>query len=126
MTWYSIRLELARAPDFPGGSPSRCYLLRLPLSGEGRIEDEAIAAEPGRATVRRFWPNEPDLHGHLVRTGNGWALSFRADDEQDGNVFRLEADALRIGNQIMLTEPCGLRLPFKVAAVTSLNGHAAH
>ena len=43
MTWQSIRLELARTPDFPDGSASRAYLLRLPLHRDGLIDEEALA-----------------------------------------------------------------------------------
>jgi hypothetical protein len=42
MTWKSIRLELARTKEFPEGSASRAYLLRLPLDDRGRIYESAL------------------------------------------------------------------------------------
>jgi hypothetical protein len=117
MNWKCIRLELARTPDFPRGSASRAFLLRLPLDEEGEIDDEAFGMEPGRATVRRYWPNEPDLSGHLIRKPTGWALSYRPGEEDDENIFHLETHRLLPGEYITLTEPDGRRLPFRVAGV---------
>ena len=125
MTWYSIRLELARTPEFPSGSASRCYLLKLPLDEAGLIDKTALDDDPGLNTVRRFWPNEPDLVGHLIPTVQGWAFSYRIGEDDDETVFHLETHPLRTGEYITLTEPDGQRLPFKVAAVSRLNGSAA-
>ncbi|WP_166038045.1 hypothetical protein [Sphingosinicella sp. YJ22] len=124
MTWYSIRLELARTPEFPLGSPSRYYLLRLPLDDAGLIDEAALDEDPGRNTVRRFWPNEADLVGHLIPTRLGWAFSYRIGEDDDETIYHLETHPLRAGEYITLTEPDGERLPFKVAAVTRLNGAA--
>lgn len=123
MTWYSVRLELARTPDFPLGSASRYYLLRLPLDDAGLIDKSALDEDPGRNTVRRFWPNEADMVGHLIPTRQGWAFSYRIGEDDDETIFHLETHPLRAGEYITLTEPNGQRLPFKVAAVTSLSGY---
>jgi hypothetical protein len=53
MTWTNIRLELARTPDFPEGSPAHAYLLRLPLDQNGMVDADAYRAERGKATVQR-------------------------------------------------------------------------
>src|SRR5580765_7738714 len=58
MNWKSIRLELARTPEFPEGSASRAFLLHLPLDQDGLIDEEVLRDAPARATVHRFWPNE--------------------------------------------------------------------
>ncbi len=115
MTWHSLRLELARTAEFPNGSPSRCYLLRLPIDATGLIEEAALGAEPARATVRRFWPNEADLSGYVIRTPRGWAFSYRPSEDDDETVFHLETHALRLGEYITLTEPDGQQLPFRIA-----------
>ncbi|HKT86144.1 MAG TPA: hypothetical protein VJQ77_08675 [Novosphingobium sp.] len=77
INWRNIRLELAGVPEFPQGSASRAYMLHLPLRQDGTIDEEAFRENPGIAGFRRFWPNEPDLSGLVVRTGSGWALLFR-------------------------------------------------
>lgn len=80
MTWQSVRLELDRTGEFPRGSASRAYLLRLPLLDDGTIDDEAIARMPERATMRRMWSNEPERSGHVRRIGDGWACVSGAND----------------------------------------------
>lgn len=121
MNWQSIRLELARTPDFPEGSASRAYLLRLPLNDDGLIDADALGRAPDRATVRRFWPNQPDMSGYVIHTPHGWAFSYEIGEEDDEIVFHLESHPMRIGEYITLTEPDGSRLPFQVAGVKPLN-----
>jgi hypothetical protein len=120
MTWYCLRLELARTKDFPQGSASRCYLLRLPLTDEGLIDESARQADPARATVRRFWPNQADLSGYVIHTPRGWAFSYGPGEADDEAVFHLENHPMRVGNYITLTEPDGERLPFRVASIRSV------
>ena len=121
MSWNSIRLELARTGDFPEGSASRAYLLRLPLDEAGLIDERALGREPAMATVHRFWPNEPDRSGYMIRTPGGWAMSYEPGEEDDETVFHLETHPIRIGEYVTLTEPDGRRLPFRVAALKQLN-----
>lgn len=116
MTWSSIRLELDDTQDFPRGSASRVYLLRLPLGSDGRIDEAALLTWPARATVRRFWPNEPDRSGYVVKTPQGWALSY-----EDERLVPLEPEPLLQGGHIVLTEPDGRLLPFRVSSVQQLN-----
>jgi hypothetical protein len=112
--WSLIRLELGRTPEFPEGSASRAYLLRLPLSADGLIDEAAIAQRPAMATVRRFWPNEADQQGYLIRKGNGWAFSYALGEGDDEAVFHLESHPLRAGEYVTLTEPNGVRFPYRV------------
>ena len=121
MTWTSIRLELARARDFPQGSASRAYLLRLPLNSEGMIDEASLCANPVQATVHRHWPNEPDLSGYVVRTPKGWAFSYRPGEDDDEGIFHLETHRIRIGDYVTLTEPDGSQLPFRVTNLKLLN-----
>jgi len=118
MTWKLIRLELARTEEFPEGSASRAYLLRLPIGEDGMIDAAAMAKAPALATVRRHWPNEPDMYGYVIRTPRGWALSYRPGEEDDEVVFHLETHPIRLGEYVTLTEPDGRRLPFRVAGVS--------
>ena len=119
MIWKVIRLELASSWEFPRGSAGRSYLIRLPLSEDGAICADALELQPARATVRRFWPNQADMLGHLVHTPMGYAIRYDANgyDEAETSLFQFGADAIRDGEQIFLTEPDGSRLRFRVAGM---------
>ena len=121
MQWKNIRLELARTREFPEGSATRVYLLRLPTDESGLIDEAAICDTPARATVRRFWPNEPDRAGYVIRTPRGWAFSYRRGEDDDEAIFHLETHPMRTGEYVTLTEPDGRRLPFRIASVTELD-----
>jgi hypothetical protein len=114
--WSLIRLELGRTPAFPQGSASRAYLLRLPLSDADLIDAKAVAQNPAMATVRRFWPNEADQRGYVVRSSKGWAFSYALGEDDDENLFHLESHPLRPGNYVTVTEPDGERYPFRVVS----------
>lgn len=115
MNWKIVRLELARTEEFPEGSPSRAYLLRLPLKEDGIIDEASLSAAPARATVRRYWPNQPDMSGHVILTPRGWAFSYEPGENDDEAVFHLETHAIRPGEYLTLTEPDGSKLPYRVA-----------
>jgi len=120
MNWKAIRLELGRTREFPNGSASRAYLLRVPLDAEGVIDENAIRELPEQATVLRLWPSEPDLNGHLARAGNKWAFVSRRNGTE-GAVFT-EMDPLPISEGAMLLlRDKGQELPFRVARLRPLN-----
>jgi hypothetical protein len=121
MNWKSIRLELAWTSDFPRGSPSRAYLLRLPLGDDGLIDEPVLSATPARATVRRFWPNQPDMTGYVVRANGGWVFSYEPGQADDEAVFHLENHPLRLGEYVTLNEPDGQLLQFRVASIERPN-----
>ena len=112
--WKLVRLELGRTPEFPAGSASRAYMLRLPLGDDDLIDEAALRQKPKMASVRRFWPNEPDQQGCLVKNGRGWAFSYAIGEDDDERVYHLESHPLRVGEYVTLTEPDGQRLPFRV------------
>ncbi|MEV4932466.1 MULTISPECIES: hypothetical protein [unclassified Sphingobium] len=114
MSWTTIRLELARTAGFPNGSAARSYVLRLPLSTGGLIDEREYRVNPELATARRFWPNEPDRHGTLLHTRQGWALSCKPGEADDEKIYRLEAQAIQLGTCLTLTDPDGESLPFVV------------
>jgi hypothetical protein len=114
--WSLIRLELGRTAEFPEGSASRAYILRLPLDAHGVIDRVALAHNPGLATVRRFWPNEADEHGYVVRKSKGWAFSYAMGEDDDEDVFHLESHPLQLGNYVTITETDGRQYPFRVVS----------
>jgi len=111
MCWKTVRLELARAPNFPNGSASRAYLLHLPLDADGRLEEHELARSPALATVRRHWPNERDRAGNLMRTEQGWAIVYGREGEK---LLGHELDQLRRGGDVTITEPDGSRTSYRV------------
>lgn len=128
MTWKVIRLELASNGEFPRGSAGRSYLIRLPLTDEGAIDSACLDSQPARATVRRYWPNQADMVGYLVHTPMGYAIRYemngtrlsgssQVNGNSDRSLFRFGADAIRIGEQIFLTEPDGNEARFRVAGM---------
>ena len=121
MTWKSIRLELGRTGEFPEGSASRAFLLRLPLNDKGLIDERALSLSPAMATAHRFWPSERDRSGYVVRTPGGWAVSYEPGEADDEPVFHLEPHPIRIGEYLTLTEPDGRQLPFRVASLRQLD-----
>lgn len=116
MNWNTIRLELAGTRDFPKGSVGRAYLIRVPLSGNGSIDETAIAQSPQNATVRRFWSSDPDERGHVVRAGAHWAL--RCDGKPDR--FLSTTTHLKLGEEVAVSDTDGLALPFRVTSIRRL------
>lgn len=110
MMWKTIRLELARTADFPRGSVARSYVLRLPLEKDGTVNEAALCLNPELATVRRFWPNEPDRHGYVTHTSQGWSLATTPDVPP----YPVPRDPIRRGVVLMLTEPGGNVMPYEV------------
>jgi len=114
MTWYTIRLDLARSQAFPEGSAARCYLLRAPLDGGGRIDGDAVRAHPEQATVLRSWPDEAERHGYLLHHAEGWRFSYAPGEADDEPIFHLETHPLAMGAYLTVREQDGEELCFKV------------
>lgn len=123
MTWKAIRLELAPIDGFPEGSASRALLLRAPLDELGQIDVQAIARNPGQATVRRFWPSERDESGQLERVDGSWV--FRPRGMKGNQEYRLAAGPFQADAQIIVSQPDGTELPFRVVSIEGLGVSAA-
>ena len=127
MKWKVIRLELASNWQFPKGSAGRSYLIRLPLEEDGAIDSATLESQPIRATVRRYWPNQADMVGHLVHVGPGFAIRYEMNGAQangahvngkaDDPLFQFDADAIRVGEELSLAEPDGHMARFRVADI---------
>jgi hypothetical protein len=116
MNWKTVRLELAGTRDFPAGSVSRGYLVRIPLKDTGSIDEESFAETPQKATVRRFWSTEPDQKGSVVRSDGHWAL--RCNGQPDRLLSRA-SDSFVLGEEVALVGAHGMCLPFRVANIRS-------
>ena len=119
MTWKSIRLELDQTCEFPNGSASRAYLLRLPLADDGTVDAQALAEAPEQATVRRLWPSEPDMSGHLVRRGEKWVILAGRCGSDRGAFSEIDLRPIDEGVLLTLREK-DRALPFRVARLRSL------
>lgn len=116
MTWKTIRLELARTPEFPDGSAAHAYVLRLPIDDNGFIEHAAMKHLNESPVVHRIWPNEHDRTGVVISQRAGWAFSYEVGDADDEGIFHLEHHPIKLGEYLTITEPDGERLPFKVVS----------
>jgi len=117
MKWKVIRLELANG-EYPRGSAGRAYLLRLPLTDDGRIDEDVLEAEPARAVVRRYWANEADMIGQMVATPSGLAIRYETNADADGQLFRFGANSIHAGDDISLTDVDGSERHFRVASLS--------
>jgi len=114
MNWRSIRLELGQTGEFPAGSVSRAYLIRLPLNDGDHVDVDAVMKSPSKATVRRHWSTEPDQLGVMIRYGEDWAM--RCPKTAD-RVLQLDGTPVRLGQQVSIKEPDGTVLPFKITSI---------
>lgn len=114
ISWKSIRLELGNSDEFPGGSVSRGYLIRLPLDEQGMVDRIAFRHHPHRAKVRRYWSTEPDEAGEVIEKDGSWALRCNGDPSR---MLRLDGQAVRVGDQLSVIEADGTVLTFEVASI---------
>ena len=115
MKWKIVRLELASNGEFPRGSAGRAYLLRVPLGDDGQIDGELLDKEPNRAVVRRYWANEADRIGHLVRTSTGGlAIHYETDGAE---LFPFGATSIQLGEELALTDLDGRERHFRVVSL---------
>ncbi|GAA0280929.1 hypothetical protein GCM10009127_22700 [Alteraurantiacibacter aestuarii] len=115
--WSLVRLELAPTVGFPKGSPSRFYLLRLPLFRDGAIDIAALLATPRNATVRRFWPNEPDRSGYIIRNDVGWAFSYPFGEVAENDLFEAIQQDIRPGGELRIFERDGSDMLYRIKSV---------
>ena len=121
MTWCTIRLELARNPAYPEGSPHHGYLLHAPLDRSGRLDLEAYEAERSRAVVEEFWGDKDPKRGRLVhRNRNLWCFAFGENDEEP--IFHFGDHRFVPGEYLTVRDLSGEDLTFRV--VTSIRAHA--
>lgn len=126
MTWKLIELELGRTPEFPEGSSSHSYLMRVPVTDEGLIDGAELKLHPELATVRRSFPAEQTRLGSVVATSRGFGFSYAPGEDDDEMIVHLDNHRLEVGNYVTIVETDGERLPFKVASVEQADPCFAH
>ena len=90
------------------------------LLDDGAIDEGALKQAPEQATVRRLWPSEPDLSGHLVRAGTGWAFMAGRNGTRRRIVAEIDPRPISEGGMLTLREQ-GQELPFRVAQLRTLS-----
>jgi hypothetical protein len=123
MTLKKIRLELARDHEFPQGSNRRGYEFVGPLDEEGHLEPEAWKKQRERCRVRRFWVNEDDQRGHLVRKPGGfWAFRYdiEGDMDEDESGYRFGNHKFAPGEYVSIREQDDVLRTFRVVRVEAL------
>jgi len=114
----TIRLELARTPEFPNGSARHAYEFRAPLDPAGHIDVEAFRTHRKDCAVRRFWPGEPDRVGELHHTrSHAWAFSYEPGEADDEPIFKLDQHVFEVGNYVTIRERDGSALPFRIVSI---------
>jgi len=123
MSLFKIRLELARDEDFPEGSRERGYEFTAPLGDDDRIDHESWKSARDRCRVRRFWENEDDEVGHLIRKpGGSWAFHYDllGDPDDDEAGYRFGDHQFRPGEYVSIKEHDDEMRTFKVVMVQPL------
>jgi len=123
MSLKYIRLELARDHEFPYGSRERGYEFIAPLDANGHLLADEWRTFRDRCRVKRFWPNQPEEIGRLVRRGGGsWAFDYdpsRTDDDEPG--YKLDKHRFVPGEYVSFKEHDGRMRTFIVKAVADLS-----
>jgi len=123
MNWKTVRLELSQSMSSTKGSPSRAFLIRVPLDDCGVIDAAELARDPTRATVLRTWSSEPDQFGHIERADGHWL--FRCPRKRGEDIYRMPAVPLGLHDQVTLEDPTGRTYPFTIASIGGTNRPAA-
>jgi hypothetical protein len=122
MTLQKIRLELARNREFPEGSNRRGYEFVGPLDGGGHLDPAQWKKNRDRCIVRRFWANEDDEYGHLVRKPGGlWAFHYdvQGDEDDDETGYRFANHKFSPGEYVSIRDDENLRT-FRVVRVEAI------
>jgi hypothetical protein len=113
-----VRLELAREPGHPAGSPRHGYELIAPLDEEGRLDIALWNKKRQACTVHRFWEGEGPRAGHLTHIGGHWRLHYPGEDaDEDDPIYKLASHIIKPGEYISIDEDDGERHTFKIVVV---------
>jgi hypothetical protein len=120
MTIMKIRLELARDKDFPSGSTRHGYEFSAPLDERGNIDRSEWQQHRDQCRVHRFWENEGDEVGHLIRKpGGNWAFHYdiNGDEEDDETGYRFGDHAFNLGEYVSIMEHDDVLRTFRVISI---------
>jgi hypothetical protein len=118
----TIRLNLARNPDFPDGSVRHGYRFTAPLDKDGRLDPAGWKKHRDLCRVVRIWGEEEKDIGHLVhRPGGGWGFTYDLEgDENDESGFKLGGHVFAPGQYVSITDDRGKLHTFVVMSVENV------
>jgi len=118
----TIRLNLARTPEFPDGSERHYYRFTAPLDSDGHLDPEGWRANRERCRVVRNWAGEEEDIGHLVhRPGGTWAFHYDiGGDEGDEAGFKLSTHRFVPGEYVSIRDEDGEMNTFRVVTITDV------
>ena len=111
----TVKLELARCHEFPGGSAVHGYELHLPLRSDGRIDRDSWAKYKYNSDFRRFWGSDEE-RGRVKHGAGGWTLAFTGTAPEEV-IFRGDDHHFATGECVSIRERDGVTRTFKVASV---------
>ncbi|MEM7425082.1 MAG: hypothetical protein AAF441_03235 [Pseudomonadota bacterium] len=120
MPLKQVVLELARDPDFPLGSREHGYRFVAPLDDEGRIDPQEWKRHRDHCRVVRFWGDEEEETGHLIRKpGGSWAFHYdiHGDANSDETGYRFSLHLFKAGEYLSIREHDDELRTFKVIMV---------
>lgn len=123
MTMKTIRLELARDHDFPQGSKDHGYDITAPIDQRGQLIADDWRDNREHCRVRRFWGDEDEEIGHLVRKpGGSWAFHYdiHGDVDDDETGYRFDKHSFLSGEYVSIREHDDELRTFKVVAVRDI------
>lgn len=118
--WHALRLELAPANEFEGGSPFHAYLLHAPCK-DGGVDRKTLESSRRTALVRRFLPGEADCLGVLMARGNEWRMLFERPTAFEERIVGLSGRLLEPGALMVVTDRSGRERPFRLVELTALD-----
>ena len=118
MALRSIRLELARAADFPEGSAERAHELVAALTDDRHLDAPDRPAWRDAGTAHRFRAGEDDAYGRLVHhRGNHWAFQYGDMSDEEEPIFQPDRHRFVVGECVSITEHDGVERAFRMAEV---------
>lgn len=118
----TIRLNLARTPQFPDGSDRHYYLFTGPLTEDGYLDPAGWKANRDKCRVVREWGGDEEDIGHLVhRPGGSWGFHYDIEgDEGDEGGFKLSTHKFVPGEYVSIRDEDGEVNTFRVVTVTDV------
>lgn len=110
-----VTMLLAYGPNAPEGDIGNGLELRVCLTPQGQLDQQAFSIDPQGWRARRFRPDGPDRTVELVRLENGWAM--RKMESDDAPVWPMRASVLRPGAYVTLCPPTQPEQVFRVVSV---------
>lgn len=111
-----LLLVLAQAPGLPAGDLEDRLELRLALTPQGHLDDQAFetASAPWLATRER--PGRPLQRCELIRLDGGWVLQGLLQGNDDP-LWVFEGWVFRPGELVRLRRPDGTELLYRIVQV---------